>query len=94
MCHEPVLERRVIHIEFTIREDDGLAWVNGDTIVINARWLTNHPPNVNEVIDEINRSVLHEILEHYHGLGHECALAAESLVYGSKSSKSYFDGST
>mgnify|MGYP000032265651 FL=1 len=64
-------------------EDDGLAWLDEDEIVINARWLTNHPPDISEIIEEINRSVIHELLEHIIGLGHEHAVYAEALIFGS-----------
>lgn len=72
-----------IDLDIVIKENDGLAWVDGNKIVINARWLTNHPPDLNEVVEEINRSVLHEIIEHYCGLGHYIAVIAESIVFGS-----------
>ncbi|WFO75372.1 hypothetical protein J4526_00225 [Desulfurococcaceae archaeon MEX13E-LK6-19] len=77
------VEKGSIDLDIVIKEDDGLAWVDGNKIIINARWLTNHPPDLDEIIEEINRSTIHEIIEHYYGLGHRAAVIAESLVFGS-----------
>jgi len=70
-------------LEVVVVEDDGLAWFVDGVIYVNARWLTNHPPDIREVVEEISRCVLHELLEHVIGLGHEYAVIGESMVYGS-----------
>ncbi len=82
MGRKPMLEKG-LGLRIVLREDDGLAWIEDGEVVINARWLTNHPPDIDEIIEEINRSVIHEILEHILGLGHEYAVAGETLVFGS-----------
>lgn len=64
-------------------ENDGLAWLDENDIVINARWLTNHPPDISEIIEEINRSIIHELIEHIIGLGHRYAVYAEELIFES-----------
>ncbi|MCD6488791.1 MAG: hypothetical protein J7K21_06160 [Desulfurococcales archaeon] len=77
------VEHSALTIDLVIKEDDGLAWIDGDKVVINARWLTNHPPSIEEIVEEINRSVIHEIIEHIIGLEHRHAVYAETIVYGS-----------
>ncbi|RLG82724.1 MAG: hypothetical protein DRO40_06955 [Thermoprotei archaeon] len=78
------IDKSDIEIDFVIKEDDGLAWYEDNRIIINARWLTNHPPDLREVIEEINKSIIHEIIEHCYGLGHKVAMLAEHLLFSSK----------
>lgn len=75
------VEHGDIDFEFVLCENDGMAWVDGNKIVINARWLTNHPPDLNEVVEEILRSTVHEIVEHYYGMGHDAAVYAENIIF-------------
>lgn len=77
------IEKGNIGFDIVVKENDGLAWVDGNRIIVNARWLTNHPPNLDEVIEEINRSIIHEIIEHYYGLGHRIATYVESIIFNS-----------
>ena len=77
------IEKGDIGFDIVVKENDGLAWVDGNRIIVNARWLTNHPPDLDEVIEEINRSIIHEIIEHYYGLGHRVATYVESIIFNS-----------
>ncbi len=58
------------------KDDDGAAWIEGDTIVINIKWI-NIEDEVEWYIDE---SFIHEYVEHVLGLGHEVAVYVEHIL--------------
>lgn len=67
-------------IRIVIKEDDGMAWMEDGVLYLNARWLTNFPEDIDEVIDEIVTSTVHEIVEHLFDLGHDVAVRSETYV--------------
>lgn len=58
------------------KDNDGAAWIEGDTIVINIKWL-NLEEEAEWYIDE---SFIHEYVEHVLGLGHAAAVYVEKLL--------------
>jgi len=66
----------MVGVELVYREDDGAAWVEGDTVQINVKWI-----NIEEEAEwYIDESFIHEYIEHVLGLGHERAVFVEKVL--------------
>ena len=63
-------------IELTYRDDDGVAWFDGERIYVNLRWINIEE----EVAWYIDESFIHEYIEHVLGLGHERAVFVEKVL--------------
>jgi len=64
-----------------LREDDGCCWIEDGTLFLNLRWASPR-----DVVEYIDRCVIHEVVEHVLGEGHRVAEAAEKLVFEFSSS--------
>lgn len=66
----------MVNIMIKYKDDDGAAWIEGDTIVINVKWI-----NIEEEVEwYIDESFIHEYIEHVLGLGHEVAVYVEQVL--------------
>jgi len=66
----------MVNVTVSLKDDDGAAWFDGDTIVINIRWLMLEE----EAEWYVDESFIHEYIEHVLGLGHDAALFVEEAL--------------
>ncbi len=63
-------------VEFTYRDNDGIAWFEDGRIYINLRWVSIE----DEIEWYIDEGFIHEYIEHILGLGHRNAVFVERVL--------------
>ena len=72
-------DKAIQMVEPVLREDDGVAWMEGEVLFLNFRWMWEEG-TPEEVVEEIVRATVHEVVEHVLDEGHEAAVAAEKAI--------------